>query len=105
MRRAKTAEECREEFLQYVRNIAEYWATLPDKTAQERCDGTVFSILNIFDGTSTELPAMNISLLPHPDDKQYRIKNDENWYRKGMVINYCHLHHMYYNKEATNDQE
>lgn len=96
--RAKTAEEAREEFLNYIREIARYWAELPGKSAQERCDGLAFSILNIFDGTTMGLPAMDISLAPHEDDKEYHRNNGDNWYQPGMVINDCMLHEMYYRK-------
>jgi hypothetical protein len=47
-----SAEEARDEFLNHLAKVAKYWARLPDLTPQERCDGVVFSILNMFDGTS-----------------------------------------------------
>lgn len=94
--RAKTAEEVREEFLKQIHAISNYWANLPNKSAQERCDGVAFSILNIFDGTTMNLPSMDISLSPHPDDKEFYIQNGSNWYEKGMVINNCMLHELLY---------
>ncbi|HUS89235.1 MAG TPA: hypothetical protein VMW91_07705 [Desulfosporosinus sp.] len=93
--RAKTEIEVRNEFLDHIRSIAKYWAELPGKNSQERCDGVAFSILNIFDG-STMLPAMNISLLPHPEDKQYHIDEGKNWYEPKMIINDCMLHEVYF---------
>jgi hypothetical protein len=97
--RAKTAKEVRKEFLQYIHGISEYWANLPNKTNQERCEGLAFSILNIFDGTTMDLPGMDISLSPHPDDKEYHEANGENWYEQGMIINNCELHGMYIRNE------
>jgi hypothetical protein len=94
--RAKTVEEVREEFLDNIREVARYWAKLPDRTAQERCDGLAFSILNIFDGTTMSLPAMDISLAPHEDDKAFNQNEGENCFEPGMVINDCMLHEMYY---------
>ena len=73
--RAKTADEVRQELLEQIRATVNYWATLPDKTPIERCDGVAFSILNIFDGTTISLPAMDICLAPHPDDKEYNQQN------------------------------
>lgn len=97
--RAYTPEEVQVMLLGQIRGFARYWANLPNKTPQERCDGLAFSILNIFDG-STELPAMNISLSPHPDDQEYHRENGENWYEPGQVINDCVLHEPYYKVQA-----
>lgn len=95
MSRAKTAEEVRREFLLHIHSLVEYWAELPNKTPLERCDGLAFSILNIFDGTTMGLPAMDISLSPHPDDKAYNQESGDNWYDSGMVINDCMLHELF----------
>ena len=97
--RVKTVEEARKAFLTQAHIIADYWAKLPDLTPQRRCDGVVFSMLNIFDGTDASLPAMDISLRPHPDDKEYSKEEERNWYEDGMVINDdCHLHELYYDR-------
>lgn len=102
MSKAKTKEEVREEFLRKIKAIANYWATVNlsgpgmTDTIAERCDGVAFSILNIFDGTSVDLPAMDIALAPHEDDKEYYIEHEEDWYEPGMIINDdVHLHHEY----------
>lgn len=101
MSRAHTAEEVREQLLEHIRHLAEYWATTPDRqTALERCEGVAFSILNIFDGTAG-LPAFDIVLSPHPDDKEYHQREGENRYEPGMVINDCMLHEMFYRSEPT----
>lgn len=98
-----TKEEVREMFLEGLREIADFWAnveTNPPKTIKERCDGLVFSILNIFDGTTADMPAMSISLEPHEDDKSYYQAEGKKWFEQGMVINDdVHLHDMYYRKE------
>jgi len=41
------------------------------------------SILNIFDGTTITLPAMNIALDPHPEDKETHRGEGTNWYEPG----------------------
>lgn len=97
MSRAKTVEEVREEFLDHIRMIASYWSNESRVTsAKERCDGVAFSILNIFDGTSGGMPAFDIVVRPHPDDQQFAIDNNKDYYEDGMMINDCHLHEMYY---------
>lgn len=93
--RAKTAEEVREEFLEYIHGVSKYWAEQENLTHQERCDGLAFSILNIFDGT-TALPAMDIRLAPHPDDKDFHETQGEDWYEPEMFINDCMLHELWY---------
>ncbi len=103
MPQAKTKEEVREEFLRQIKAVVKYWATTkimePERdTIEERCDGVAFSILNIFDGTTAILPALNISLDPHADDKDYYKKHGEKWYKRGMIINNdVILHHEYCN--------
>lgn len=93
--RAKTAEEVRQEFLNHVHSLVIYWANLPDRTVEEKCDGVAFSILNIFDGTTMGLPAMDLVLAPHPDDKAFNQSEGNNWYEPGMVINDCMLHELF----------
>ena len=97
--RAKTAKEVRKEFLQHIHDCSEYWASLSDKTIQEKCDGLAFSILVMLDGESMDLPAFDVSLAPHPSDKEFLKGRGENWYETGMIINDCELHHMYIRKE------
>ncbi len=94
----KTESEVREEFIEYAKTIARYWSTMENKTDVEKCEGVVFSILNIFDGSTMSLPAMDIVLRPHEEDKQYCIENGEDWYEDGMVINDCMLHEMFVRK-------
>jgi len=94
--RAKTKQEARKEFLDHIHSSSEYWANLPDLTPQERCDGIAFSILVMLDGGNMDLPAMNVSLCPHPDDKEFLKSEGENWFKPYMVINDdCELHHLY----------
>lgn len=94
MSRAITKEEARETFLEQIKTIVDYWSELEQpKSVKDRCDGVAFSILAMIDGCSVGIPALDISISPHPDDKQYHIDNGENWYEDGMVINDdCLLH-------------
>lgn len=95
MSRAKTAEEVREDFLQNIKSICRYWANAEGKNDLEKCEGVAFSILNIFDGTSSAFPTMDIILRPHPEDKQYHIDNGMDYYEDGQMINDCYLHSLF----------
>ena len=94
--RAKTELEVRKQFIQLIHAYAKYWGSIDAKTPTERCEGMAFVLLNIFDGTTAELPAMNISLAPHESDKEYCIEEGQNWYEPNMVINNCMLHEEFY---------
>lgn len=83
---AKTIEYVRSEVLAQIRDIVEFWATLPNKTPDERCDGVAFSILTMIDG-EMNLPAMMLVLAPHGEDRKYDESRGKNWYKPGMVIN------------------
>lgn len=89
--------EAREMFLAQCRSIADYWVNEPRaETSREKIEGSIFSIMNIFDGTCGGFPAaIDLVLRPHEDNKQYCVDNDENWIVDGQVINDdCHLHSM-----------
>lgn len=89
MSRAYTPEEVRDKFMQHVRETVKYWATVDGpKTIEDRCSGVAHSILCLIDGV-TMLPAFTVSVNPHPDDTQYYIDNQENWFEPGMPITGC----------------
>lgn len=98
MSRAYTEEEVREMFLDSVRGAVQFWANVPDKTPQERCDGVAFSILNIFDGTSGGMPAFDLLVAPHSQDKQFAINKGSDYFEPQMMINDCYLHELYYKR-------
>jgi hypothetical protein len=102
--RAYTVEEAREMFLAKMRAYVKYWAGESRvATVQEKLDGLAFSILNIIDGTSSGLPRCNLTVQPHPNDKEYCRSQGENWYEPGMVINDVMLHEMYYRTPAVEE--
>jgi hypothetical protein len=51
-----THERLKNEFVEQVYNIIDYWHDLPGKTILERIEGAIFSTLVIFDGESGGLP-------------------------------------------------
>ncbi len=96
MSRAYTAEETRAHFLDNVKNLACYWASLPNKSPQERCDGVAFSLLCLLDGVHMGFPAVDLLMSPHPDDQKFHEEEDSDWYEMGQKINDCMLHEMYH---------
>lgn len=81
-----TEEEVLEAFMDQARGYARYWAREPNKTREEMCMGLLHSLLVIIDGESA-LPAFDLVVRPHPDDKQYAIDEDSDYYEDGQVIN------------------
>jgi hypothetical protein len=41
-----------EQFIEQIKNIKNYWLSVPDKTTEEVIDGVLFSILVMIDGDS-----------------------------------------------------
>lgn len=80
MSREKTTEEVREEFLDHVRYLVSYWDRIEKETTKEKLSGLAFSILSALDGCSAGLPSFIVAPCPHPEDKQYHIDNDEDYY-------------------------
>ncbi len=97
--RAYTEEEVRGQFINHLNSLIDYWLEQKSvQTEKQKMQGLVFSILNIFDGNTFALPAIDLVLSPNVSDKEYHIQNDENWYEKGMVINNCQLHELFCKK-------
>ncbi|MFL1475160.1 hypothetical protein ACJOYF_18365 [Acinetobacter baumannii] len=78
-------EKIRDELLGQFRNLARYWAQ-HEGTDLEKCEGLVHSILTTIDGLGV-FPAIDLVIRPHPDDKQYRIDNGDDYIEDGTVIN------------------
>lgn len=95
MSRAKTAEEMRAEFLEHVLVTVDYWAKVPGKTTREALSGLAFSILVALDGGAMDLPAYDLTPIPHPDDEQFAKDEGENWVPRGVAINDCQLHELF----------
>ena len=93
--REKTIEEVKDDILGYIKINVQYWEKFKnEKMIKEMLEGIVFSILVMFDGEG-ELPAMDIIIKPHPDDKDYLMERDENWYLDGMIIGDGDLHELW----------
>ena len=96
--RAYTVEEVREMLLNQLVSYRNYWESLPDKSSIDKLDGLCFGFLNILDGTSSGLPAFDLSPSPHEDDKDFLIGQGENYFEKGQVVNDTMLHELWHSK-------
>jgi len=101
MSRAYTKEEARKKFLDQIHNTVDHWENESRaETSKEKLDGLAFSILSMIDGSTMQIPSINIVLNPHTDDKEYHQEKGTNWFEEGMIINDdCHLHEFWHNKE------
>lgn len=80
MSREKTVEEVRSDFLNHIKIMISCWDNLSNKTTKEKLEGLAFSILVALDGEAGILPAFIVAPFPHPDDKQFNIDENENYY-------------------------
>ena len=95
--RAYTPEEVRDMLLDQIRVLSKYWADLPNKSPQERCDGVAFSILATLDGSSMNLPAMDLKVACAPEDREYYRSQGQNWFKRGQILSFA-LHEHFYKK-------
>lgn len=99
--RPKTEEEIREEFLEHIRGLVEYWEQ-ENRTPSVRgkLEGLAFSILSTIDGQSADLPGYELSALPSSDeDIQFFRERNENYYGEvPFDIAGC-LHEHFYKKQ------
>ena len=75
----KTMEEVREEFLDEVRQVIDYWSnsTLDIKKA---CEGIAFGILVILDGENASMPSFIVAPDPDAGDREYFSTQNRKYY-------------------------
>jgi hypothetical protein len=79
--REYTRKEVKDQFLQHVRRLINYWETVDKEMSSiKKLEGLAFSILATIDGCGVGLPGFILSPNPHEDDKQYCIDEGENYY-------------------------
>lgn len=93
--RAYTEKETREQFLEHIHNMVNYWNNEKVNT-REALDGLAFSILATLDGESGDLPGFRVTPICPEEDKKYLQENGENYYDEGIDIAGC-LHEYYNN--------
>lgn len=88
-------EEAKNNFIDACHACARSWFNPESKLSErERVEGVVFSVLNLIDGMSS-LPAFDLVLRPHDDDKKFNQNEGQDWYKDGMVINDVMLHELF----------
>jgi len=79
--RELTGDEVRDIFLDRVWEMVDYWNEESRVTnPRDKLSGLAFSILAMLDGSNIGIPAFRICPDPHPDDKEYRREQGENWF-------------------------
>lgn len=85
--REYTADEIRQQFLDHIDHMIQYWARLPADPAHSidedrvwRLEGLTHSMLAALDGCSMALPAFIVAPMPHESDQAFYQGQDENWY-------------------------
>jgi len=92
--------EMRDMLLDHLKDVAHYWANLPQAAvdcrsrgiseAEYRAEGIVFSILAMLDGVAVGMPAFNLTVSTHPSDPEYLRSQGENWWPDGKVVEVAH---------------
>lgn len=84
MSREYTTEEVREKFLRAIAARVDFWdRESRATTSREKLEGLTHSILALLDGCDIELPAFIVAPNPHPDDKEYCIQEELDYFPRG----------------------
>jgi hypothetical protein len=59
-----------EEFISQLKDIKNYWLSLPNKTTEEAVDGVLFSLLVMIDGESGMNDFHALEIIDTEDDQQ-----------------------------------
>lgn len=84
--RAYTEREAINIILDHVIHLEQYWGELAGKTTEEKLSGLVFSIFSMMDGSTMDIPGIDLVMCPHPTDREYHIEKGENYFKRGMRI-------------------
>lgn len=86
---AYTDEETAHKFVTNISGMVEYWSTTEENSPsqKDRMNGLVSDILSMIDGLSPNMPAMNVSMNPHEDDREYLIQMGDQFYVPERVWN------------------
>ena len=79
--REYTPEEIRTKFINHIWTMINYWeneSTTPN--TKDKLEGLAHSMLAMLDGAQIGLPAFYVIPMAHPSDKDFHIKNGENYY-------------------------
>lgn len=95
MSREYTKEEIQEEFLQQCAVMVDYWRNVKfDHPIQDetryRMTGLLHSVFALLDGCSM-MPGFLVIPHPHPDDKEFHIKEGSDWYPESPEGEFCDI--------------
>jgi len=108
-----TTDEVRELFLDHVRYLVDYWATVkpvmggkPSYSCYDRVSGVAFSMLVLLDGGSASFPGFIVAPDPHPDDKDFLKSLEQRWFPENDEANVnCdiagYLHELFHKREEV----
>lgn len=90
-------EDVVEKLLLRIKAIRDFWLYEDQSDdVKTKIDGFIFSLLNMFDGGTIDIPHLNISCDPHPCDKEFCVSNEQDYFEPGQVINDdCSLHDLW----------
>jgi hypothetical protein len=106
--RQMTKDECVDKLLKQLAGISHYWATLPpnpnsplesdhvEKTPLDRCNGLVFSILAMLDGSNIGFPAFNLVPDPAKGDSEYLAAQGQHFWPDTPINDDTHLHDLWH---------
>jgi len=103
MPRAYTAEELRDELLNYMKARASYWANVKseEETIERRIKSAMFSVLSFLDGTaSAGLCPFDLVARPHLEDRQHYMKSGKNWVEDGTTLSFMLHEHWHRSGKA-----
>jgi hypothetical protein len=101
--RAWTQEEVRDEFIDHVNVLIQYWSD-HDGSLKECLSGLVFSILTALDGESLAVPAFKVIPVSDPEDAEFLREEGSNWYPEDVDIAGA-LHDVFVRRERENSKE
>lgn len=78
----KTVDKTREEFLNHINMLVNYWAKESKvESKEEALKGLAHSILATLDGENAELPQYLLIPNPHPEEKEFNINKGKPYYK------------------------
>jgi hypothetical protein len=95
MSRQKTTEETLEEFIEGIRQAANYWSR-QNVDISTACHGMAHSILAMLDGVSHGYPAYNISVMVTDESKQDLIDEGMDYYGDEVFNDDCYMNDIYF---------
>jgi len=99
--RAYTAEEVRDQLIEHIWSHIRYWGSHdgsnvnPDRPKDDCLEGLAHSILVMLDGCAADMPAFKLVVDPHPDDKEFRRGEGEDWFEPGTELEFMLHEHLY----------